>query len=96
MSDDDTDNAAMSNNNIDDTTSGDGNTENTVTGKTSTQDVSSPLLYGTKTTDQSKVKTSKKCIPIQVKPSEHSIGDPPPDEIATEMAKGHAFDPTYV
>ena len=96
MSDDNTDNAAMSNNNIDDATLGDGNTENTVTGETSTKDVASPLLYSRKTTDPSKVRTSKKHIPIQVKPSEPSIGDPPPDEIATYMAKGHAFDPTDV
>ena len=96
MSDDNTDNAAMSNNNIDDTTLGNGNTENTVPGETSTEDVPSSLLYGRKTTDPSKVKTSKKCIPIWVKPSEPSIADPPVDEITTEMAKGHAFDPTDV
>ena len=96
MSDDNTDNATMSNNNIDDAALGDGNTENVVTGETSTKDIPSPLLYGRKTTDQSKVKTSKKHIPIWVRPSEPSIGDPPPDEIATEMAKGHAFDPTDV
>ena len=29
-----------------------------------------------------------------VEPSEPSIGDPPPDEIATAMASGHTFDPT--
>ena len=31
-----------------------------------------------------------------VEPSEPSIGDPPPDEIATATASGHAFDPTDV
>ena len=96
MSDDDTDNTAMSNNNIDDAALGDSNIENTVTGETSTEYVPSPLLYGRKTTDPSKLKTSKKHIPIQVKPSEPSIGDPPPAEIATETAKGQAFDPTDV
>ena len=96
MSDDNTDNTAMSDNDIDDPALGDGNTENTVTGETSTEDVPSPLLYGRETTDPSKVKTSKKCIPICVKPSEPSIGDPPPDEITTETAKGHTFDPTDV
>ena len=65
-------------------------------GETSTNDVPSPLLYGRKTTDPSKVKTSKKCRPIWVKPLEPSIADPPADEITTEMAKGHAFDPTDV
>ena len=96
MSDNNIDNTTISDNNIDDAALGDGNTENTVTGETSTKDIPSPLLYGRKTTDPSKVKTSKKSIPIQVKPSEPLIGDPPPDEIATEMAKGHAFDPTDV
>ena len=96
MSDDNTDNATMSNNNTDDAISDDGNTENTTTGETSMVDVPSPLLYGRKTTDPSKVKTSKRHIPITVKPSEPSIGDPPPDEIATVMASGHIFDPTDV
>ena len=96
MSDDNTDKAAMSNNNTDDATLGDGNTENTVTGKTSTKDMSSPLLYGRKTIDPSKVKTSKRHILIWIKPSEPSIGDPPPDEIATAMVNGHTFDPTDV
>ena len=93
MSDDNRDNATMSDNNTDDAISGDGNTENTTTGMV---DIPSPLLYGRKTTDPSKVKTSKRCIPIMVKPSEPSIGDPPPNEIATAMASGHAFDPTDV
>ena len=59
MSDDNTDNTAMSNNNIDDATLGDGNTENTVTGETSTEDVPSPLLYGRKTIVQVKSKHLK-------------------------------------
>ena len=94
MSDDNSDNAAMSDNNTDDTTLGDDNAENVAKGGTSTDDVPSPLLYGRKTTDPSKVKTSKKCRPIQVKPLESSIDDPPADESATKTVKGHAFDPT--
>ena len=31
-----------------------------------------------------------------VEPLEPSIGDPLPDEIATAMVSGHAFDPTDV
>ena len=96
MSDDHTDNTTMSDNNTDDTVSSDGDTDNMATGKTSMVDIPSPLLYGRKTTDPSKVKTSKRCIPIMVKPSEPSIGDPPPDEITTVMVHGHAFDPTDV
>ena len=96
MSDDNIDNAAMSNNNTDDATLGNDNTENVTAGETSTDDILSPLLYGQKTTDPSKVKTSKKHRPIWVKPLESSIADPPADEIATDMVKGHAFDPTNV
>ena len=96
MSDDNIDNAAMSDNNTDDVTLGDDNTENVMAGETSTNDIPSALLYGRKTTDPSKVKTSKKHRPIRVKPLEPSIADPPADEITTEMVKGHAFDPTDV
>ena len=96
MSDDNTDNATMSNNNTDDTISGDGNRENTATGKTSTVDIPSPLLCGRKTTDPSKVKTSKRHTPIMAEPSEPSIGDPPPNEIAILTVSGHAFEPTDV
>ena len=96
MSNDNIDNATMSNNNTDDTALGDDNTENVAVGETCTNDIPSPLLYGRKTTDPSKVKTSKKHRPIWAKPLEPSIVDPPADEITTEMAKGHAFDPTDV
>ena len=96
MSNDNIDNAAMSDNNTDDAVLGNDNTGNVTVGETSTDDVPSPLLYGRKTTDPSKVKTSKKQRPIQVKPLESSIADPPADEIATEMAKVHTFDATDV
>ena len=96
MSDDNIDNITMSDNNTDDTVSGDDNTEDTETGEVSTIDIPSPLLYGRKTTDPSKVKTSKRHIPIMVKPTELSIGDPPPNEITTVTASDHTFDPTDV
>ena len=96
MSDDNTDNAATSDNNTDDAISGNGNTENPTTGETSMVDIPSPLCFGRKTTGPSKVKTCKRHTPIMVEPSEPSIGDPSPDEIATAMASGHAFDPTDV
>ena len=95
-SNDNIDNAAMSNENTDDAILGNVNIENTVTGETSAEDIPSPLLYGRKTTDPSKVKTSKRHIPIRLKPSEPSIDDPPPDKIATETVKGHTFDLTDV
>ena len=95
-SDDNIDNAAMNNNNTDDAALGNDNAENVIKGETSTDDVPSPLLYGRKTTDPSKVKTSKKHRPIWVKPLESSIDDPPADESATKTVKGCTFDPTDV
>ena len=94
ISEDNVDNATMSDDNTHDTILGNDNKENVTPGETSTDDVPSPLLCGRKTADPSKVKTSKKHRPIQVKPLESSMDDPPADEIATETVKGHAFDPT--
>ena len=96
MSDDNIDNTTTSDNNIDDAALGNDNAENVAKGETSTNDIPSPLLYGRNTTDLSKVKTSKKHRPIQVKPLESSIDDPPSDEIATETVKVHTFDPIDV
>ena len=96
ISEDNVDNATMSDDKTHDAVLGDVNKENVTLGETSTDNIPSPLLYGRKTTDPSKVKTSKKHRPIQVKPLESSMDDPPADEIATETAKGHAFDPTDV
>ena len=70
MSDDNTDNAAMSDNNTDDATTGNGNTENTATGEINTVEVPSSLCYGRKTKDPSKIKTSKKHMPIMVDPTD--------------------------
>ena len=95
MSDDNEDNPAMSDKDNPHATSSD-DAENIAPGETSTEDVPSPLLYGRKTTDPSKVKTLRKCRPVRVKPLESSMGDPPVDNKATGKAKGHAFDPTDV
>ena len=86
MSDDNIDDATMSNNNIHDAILGDDNAENVTPGETSTDDVPSPVLYGRKTTDPSKVKTSKKHRPIWIKPLESSMDDPTGDEIVTKTA----------
>ena len=93
MSYDNIDNTT-SDNNTDDAALGNDNAENVAKGETSTDDIPSPLLYGRKTTDPSKVQTSKKHRPIWVKPLESSIDDPPADESATKSVKGHTFDPT--
>ena len=93
MSDDNINKSAESDKNTDDAASAYDNAENVAKGETSTDDIPSPLLYGRKRTDPSKVKTSKKRRPIRVKPLESSMDDPPADENATGTAKGHAFDP---
>ena len=67
MSDDNIDNATESDKITDDAASGYDNAENIAKGETSTDDIPSPLLYGRKTTDPSKVKTSKKCRHVWVK-----------------------------
>ena len=94
MSNDNDDNPAMSDKDSPHAASGNDNAENGAPGETSTEDVPSPLVYGRKTTDPSKVKTSRKCRPVRVKPFESSMGGPPADKKATDKAKGHAFDPT--
>ena len=96
MSNNNIDDAAMSGNHTSDAILGDDNAENVTLGEISTDDVPSPLLYGRKITDPSKVKTSKKLRPNRVKPFESSMDDPPVDKNVTGTAKGHAFDPTDV
>ena len=93
MSNNNTDNATISDRNTDNATIGNKNMDNTMTGKTSTVHVPLPPCFGGKTKDPSKIKTSTKCTPTIAEPS---IGDPPPDEIATAKASGHTFDPTDV
>ena len=94
MSDDNDDNPAMSDKDSLHVASGDENAENGESDKNSTEDVPSPLIYGRKTTDPTKVKTSKRHRPVMVKPLESPMGSPPAEKEATGKAKGHAFDPT--
>ena len=96
MSDDNDDNPAMSDKDSPHTVSGDDNAENGEPDENNTEDVPSPLIYDRKMTDQTKVKTSKRCRPVMVKPLESPMGNPPADKEATDKAKGHAFDPTDV
>ena len=63
MSDNNDDNPAMSNKDSH-ATSGDDNAENSKPGDNSTEDVPSPLIYGRKTNDSTKVKTSKRHRPV--------------------------------
>ena len=96
MSDDNDDNSAMSDKDSPHAASGDDNAENGKPGENSTEDVPSPLIYGRKMTDPTKVKTSKRRRPVRVNPLESPMGNPPVDKEATCKAKGHAFDPTNV
>ena len=94
MSDDNDDNPAMSDKDSPHATSGDVNAENSEPGENSTEDVPSPLIYGRKTNDPTKVKTSKRCRLIRVTPLESPMGNPHVDKDTTGKAKSHAFDPT--
>ena len=93
MSNNNTDNATISASNTDNATIGNGNMDNTTTVMTSTVQVPLSPCYSRKTIDPSKIKTSTKHTPTIAEPS---IGDPPPNEIATAKARGHTFDPTDV
>ena len=96
MSDDNDDNSAMSDKDSPNATSGDDNAENSKPGENSTEDVPSPLIYGRKMTNPTKVKTSKRCRPVRVTPLESPTGNPHADKDTTGKVKGHAFDPTDV
>ena len=76
--------------------SGNDNTENSEPGENSTEDVPSPLIYGRKMIDQTKVKTSKRHRPVRVTPLESPTGTPHVDKDTVGKAKSHAFDPTNV
>ena len=94
MSDDNDDNPAVSDKDSPHVVSGVDNAEKGESDENSTEDVPSPLIYGRKTTDPTKVKTSKRCRPVMVNPLESPMGNPPVDKEATGKVKGHAFDPT--
>ena len=87
------DDATMSDKDIDNAATGDSNMDNTTTGETGTVQIPLSPHYGQKTKYPSKIKASTKCMPTIAEPS---IGDPPPNKIATAKASGHTFDPTDV
>ena len=77
-------------------TSGNDNAENSEPGEIRTEDAPSPLIYGRKTNDPTKVKTSERHRPVRGAPLESPIGNPHVDKDTTGKAKCHAFDPTNV
>ena len=96
------DDIAMSNNNDDNPimsdkespleSPADDNIENNEAGENSTEEVPSPLIYGRKTDDPTKVKSSKRCRPVKVTPLESPMGNPHVDKDATGTSNTYVFD----
>ena len=96
MSKDNDDSTAMSDNESPHAIPGNENVENSEPGENSTEEVPSPLIYGRKTSDPAKVKTSKRCRPVRVTPLASPMGNPHVDKDKAGKAKSHAFNPTDV
>ena len=80
MSKDNDDNTAMSDNESPHAIPGDENVENSEPGENNTEEVPSPLIYGRKMNDPTKVKTSKRHRLIRVTPLESPMGNPHVDK----------------
>ena len=76
------------------------NADNDEEGENSTEEVPSPLIYGRKTNDLTKVKSSKRCRSVKVTPLESPIGNPQKDKDkdkeATDTLNTFVFDPNDV
>ena len=74
------------------------NIENDEVGESSTEEVPSPLIYGRKTDDPTKVKSSKRCRPLKVTPLESPMGNPQKDKDKDVTGTPHTyvFDPNDV
>ena len=72
------------------------NIENNEVSENSTEEVPSPLIYGRKTDDPTKVKSSKRCRPVKVTPLESPMGDPHVNKDATGKPNTCTFDPNDV
>ena len=96
MSDDNDDNPAMSDKDSPHATSGNDNAENNEPGENSTEAAPSPLIYGRKMNDPTKVKTLKRHRPVRVTPLESPMGNPHVDKDTRGKAESHVFDPTDV
>ena len=94
MSDYNNDNSAMSDNNSPQTISGNDDAEDSDLGENSTEDTPSPLFYGRKTKDPTKVKTSKWHRPVKITPLESPMGNPHVHKDATGKPNTYVFDPT--
>ena len=76
------------------------NVENDEEGENSTEEIPSPLIYGRKTNDPTKVKSSKRCRPVKVTPLESPMGNPQKgkdkDKEATDTLNTFILDPNDV
>ena len=100
------DDIAMSDNNDDDPIMSDkesplkspanDNIENNEVGENSTEEVPSPVIYGRKTDDPAKVKSSKRCRPVKVTPLESPMSNPYVDKVTTGTPNTYVFDPTNI
>ena len=72
------------------------NIENNEVGENSTEEEPSPLIYGRKTDDPTKVKSPKRCRPVKVTPLESPKGNPYGDKDATGTPNTYVFYPTDV
>ena len=72
------------------------NIENGEVAENSTEGVPLPLIYGRKTDDPTKVKSSKRHRLVKVTPLESPMGDPHVDKDATGTPNTYVFDPNDV
>ena len=96
MSDNNDDNPIMSDKESLLESPADDNIENDEVGENSTGEVPSLLIYGRKTDDPTKVKSSKRCRPVKVTPLESPMGNPCVDKDATGTPNTYVFDPNDV
>ena len=96
MSDNNDDNLIMSDKESPLESPANDNIENDEVGENSTEEVPSPLTYGRKTDDPTKVKSSKRCRPVKVTPLESPMGNPHVDKDATGTPNTYVFNPNDV
>ena len=76
------------------------NIENDEVGENSTEEAPSPLIYGRKTDDPTKVKSSKRCRHGKVTPLESPMGNPQKDKDKDKDGTGtpntYVFDPNDI
>ena len=98
MSNNDDDNLIMSDKESPLESPADDNIDNNEVGENSAEEVPSPLIYGRKTDDPTKVKSSKRHRPVKVTPMESPMGDPhkDKDKEATGTPNTYVFDPNDI